>query len=573
MNTLVVNLTRFGDLLQSAAALSGLAARGKVALVCLDNFKPAAAFLPHLDRVFPLPGGKLLAALHTQDGRAVWKNALADLAVWADGIRAEFQPDYVCNLTPTLSARLLSRYLAGQKDVQGFGLDTLGFGVNSTPWAAFMQGAAKARGVSPFNIVDLFRKVALPPCGIGATPAEVDTQQAYRLAPCPEKTATGMAFNSPRNSSVGTGVLPDNAADASLVLPPQEILDALREQLRTAAPRGTRGFVALQMGASEDRRRWPEASFAALGDQLWQTEQYCPVLLGTEGERPLADRYAALAGSPFIDLVGRTKLPQLAAALRAVALLVSNDTGTLHLASGLGVPVLGIFLATAQPWDTGPYSPGNYSLEPDLACHPCPFGTACTHDLACHTAIRPATVLALARRRLALAVGGKAEKPAPDYAGSRVWQSGIDAFGFADLQSLSGHENETRTLWLRAQRHLYRQFLDRNPATAFVPQASPPLPLAPEAARALAQECRNCLTMLDALQQQGQLLLARPLPQVQERFMATWQRLADFFRQSPQLAALALLWREETQNSSDVQNALDLAAQYHSLLNAVLDSL
>ncbi len=538
MNVLVVNLTRFGDLLQSAAAVSSLADGGRVALVCLDNFAAAAAFLPHVDRIFPFPGGKMLAALQVEKNRAApkagaaWAGALSDLARWADGIQADFAPDHICNITPTTSARLLGRYLAKEKDVAGFGLDRLGFGCNSTPWAAFMQGASRSRGVSPFNVVDLFRKVAGIRDGVAASPN----------------------------------------ARTTLAAPSPDILAAAREHLASAAPSGTRGFVALQMGASEERRRWPEEAFAFVGGELWRAEKLCPVLLGSASERPLAERYAALSPGPAIDLVGRTALPELAATVSAVSLLISNDTGTLHLASGLGVPVLGIFLATAQPWDTGPYKAGNCSLEPDLPCHPCAFGTDCPNTLACHAAIRPETVLALGRVYLA---GGNWDDPAAAgaglYAGSRVWESTADAQGFADLHSLSGHEREARTAWLRVQRHFYRQFLDRDTSLPFAPQA-PPLPptLPPDAAEPLTEECRAVLTMLDALIQQGELLLVRPLPQVRERFLATWQRLAAFFRESPRLAALFLLWQEETQNSADVRPALTLAGQYRDLLAGIL---
>ncbi len=540
MNILVVSLTRFGDLLQSAAALSVLARDGsdgphRLALVCLDNFASTATFLPHLERTFPLPGGRLLAALQTGRDTKNWRDAVSHLDQWAGEIRAAFAPDRICNLTPTLSARLLSRYLAANGAVDGFGLDGMGFGVNSTPWAAFMQGAAKSRGVSPFNVVDLFCKVA-------GGPAD---------APCEAK----------------------GPADASLLPPHRDMVDDMRARLVSCAPPNCRGFVALQMGASEDRRRWPEASFAAVGDSLWRTEQLCPLLLGSDSERPLAERYAALAGAPFIDMVGRTKLSQLAAALRAATMLVSNDTGTLHLASGLGTPVLGIFLATAQPWDTGPYRAGNCSLEPDLPCHPCAFGSRCAHDLACHAAVRPETVLALARSYLA----GRDWRDASDdrgpdaYAGSRIWRSESDPWGFADLSSLSGHEEDARTVWLRGQRHFYRQFLDRDQSRAFAPRPlAAPLALKADAALALAEACRSTLTMLDALLQQGELLLARPLPQVRERFLATWQRTASFLRESPLLAALALLWQEETQNSDDLPTALVLAGQYRDLLAALL---
>jgi ADP-heptose:LPS heptosyltransferase len=59
MNTLVINLTRFGDLLQSQPVFTELAAMGrKTGLVCLENFAGAAGLLCHVDQIFSLPGGE-----------------------------------------------------------------------------------------------------------------------------------------------------------------------------------------------------------------------------------------------------------------------------------------------------------------------------------------------------------------------------------------------------------------------------------------------------------------------------------------------------------------------------------
>ena len=126
----------------------------------------------------------------------------------------------------------------------------------------------------------------------------------------------------------------------------------------------------MQLGASEERRQWPAQYFAAVGDNLWHKRKLCPVLLGSPAERPLAEAYAQQAQGPFVDAVGKTDLTQLAALLRRSRMLFTNDTGTMHLAAGLGVSCLAIFLATAQPCDTGPYLPGCCCLEPALPCHP-----------------------------------------------------------------------------------------------------------------------------------------------------------------------------------------------------------
>lgn len=533
MNILVINLTRFGDLLQSQAALSGIAARGhRVGMVCLENFRDTAVMLRHVDALFPLRGGTLLSAL---DG--AWPEAVLELETWSRNIHAGFAPDRILNLTPTTGARLLGRFLAasgagGGLPYDGFALDERGFGVNGNAWAAFMQGASRVRGVSPFNVADLFRKVA---------EWESDTP----------------------------GREPDAAKlpDPSLAPPSASAMEAARRLLELPGVEGVRGYVALQAGASEDRRRWPAEYFAALGERLWREAGLCPVLLGSSGERELVDRVAGLMDAPSVNVAGKTSLGELGAVLLACRLLVSNDTGTLHLAAGLGTPVLGIFLATAQPWDTGPYRAGSCSLEPDLACHPCAFGKECPHDEMCRRALGVESVAGLALHFLRTGEW----RNAASYAGVRAWESCRDDEGFMGLHSLSGHDAEDRSRWLDEQRWFYRQFLDRDQSVAFSPTVpDSPLLLSAPMAEGLRKDLYAAITLLDALIQQGELLLVKPLPQIKERFFASFTRIGALLQESPHLAALRLLWMEDASGSAELDRALRLAGQYHALLSCFM---
>lgn len=535
MNILVLNLTRFGDLLQSAAAVRALARDGagrknKIGVVCLDNFKAGAALLPKVDAVYPLSGSALAESLgQAAETSGAWLRGLSHLRDWVSVTVDDFAPDMVCNLSPTLATPLLGRLLAGPKELRGFGLDARGLFHNTSSWADFIQGASSERNASPFNIVDLFRKTA------GDT---------------------------------------DAYPDASLTPPPLEALESMRALLRAAAPPETAGFVALQLGASADIRRWPTASFAAVGDALWRRFHLLPVLLGTKSERPLAQEYAEHAANPFHSLVGRTTILELAAALCASSLLVSNDTGTLHLASGLGVPVLGIFLATAQPWDTGPYAPGNCSLEPDLPCHPCGFGAACPNSFACHTAVTPDTVLSLSSAKITAGTWRAANFAASGVTrGARIWESNRDAFGFADLASLSGHEQEPRTMWMRIQRHYYRQFFDRDRRLPFSPETMAPMTLTREKSAALAGACDAVIALCDALLLQGEMLSAQSIPLVQDRFQRTWQRLSSHLRASPDFSAIGFLWHKETCECRDARDTFMLLKQYRELFSSIRNTL
>ncbi|MDL2317200.1 glycosyltransferase family 9 protein [Desulfovibrio sp. OttesenSCG-928-A18] len=571
MDILLINLTRFGDLLQSQAAINDLRHCGfRVSLVCLDNFAEAAALLSGLEHVFALPGSFLLSGLDpdaTHAARAAaalrpssqavdWRGSLARLTRWRQELFKRFRPDCVCNLTPSLSARLLALFLSSGGACEGFTVDEHGFGRNSSPWAGLMQNAGASRGISPFNLVDLFRRVAQIPSSA-----------------CPAQKIAGAGDFAP--SAIGDLSLktPDQEASASM----RRLLDArLRAEGGTAAQHGAKGgYLALQLGASEDRRRWPAAFFAELGDRLWQEEGICPVLLGSKGEQGLAERYAALAKHPHINLCGRTNLEELAAALLACRMLVSNDTGTMHYAAGLGIPVLAVFLATAQPFDTGPYQVGSCCLEPDLDCHPCAFGSACPHELRCRKSIAPALVAELVLARLRS--GQWQEGDAMRGRGARIWLSVADDRGFMDLRSLSGHDTQQRSQWLGLQRRYLRCFLDRRRGEGFAPPAPSPFKAAdldPGPSAPLRSVLAEACALINLMIQQGRAASMSQAPMLRQRFLATWQKVDDTLGREPASAALAALWREETQaEGQDFPLVLAVAEEFRSLLSALLNNI
>lgn len=510
MRRRLINLTRLGDLLQTQPVLHALKTRGdETGLVCLENFADAALLLRDADHVAALPGSALLASLG-QD----WKRSLALLTGWMEKEQAGFAAEATLNLTPTLSARLLSRLFQPEGQPEGFSLDAEGFGRNGSPWGVYAQAVSACRGCSPFNLVDTFRHMA------GVT----DIPPRYELRD-----------------------------------PAPEILEAVGRDLAEAAGRPGAGerpdLVAFQLGASNDARRWPETSFATVGRKLLRTAGVTPVLVGSAEERPLAHRYQE-AGGPGIDLTGRTDLPRLAAVLRSCRLLITNDTGTMHLAAGLGVPVLALFLATAQPWDTGPYRENCCCLEPRLDCHPCGFGTVCPRNGRCRAAISPSTVAGLA---LAWLENGAWPALAATEKDARVWLTVRDENGFLDLRSLSGDETTDRTAWIRIQRRFYRHFLDElsSPSPSAGPAKSAgtifPLPagLTPER----RSRIRDTLDAADGLLllagEQGRLLADRPLPRAGRSFLATCDRISSLLESSPDFVPLSLLWRSMIQEYAE----------------------
>lgn len=160
--------------------------------------------------------------------------------------------------------------------------------------------------------------------------------------------------------------------------------------------------VAIAASSRWPTKNWPVDRFAALAAGL-AARGATVVLVGSLADRPVCEEIAARArgGGRVLDWSGRTTLAQLGGMLSACDLAVTVDTGPMHLAAALGVPVLALFGPT-DPVRTGPYGPHARTLTcGPLPCRPC-FGSRCSRkDLACLTGIQLATVLEAAEEMLA----------------------------------------------------------------------------------------------------------------------------------------------------------------------------
>lgn len=488
-SVLVCNLTRFGDLLQTQPLLDALAARGhKTSLVCLDAFSKATALLRNLEHSLPLP----MAPIST---REIWQEQAASVLEATSEIRDMAKPDWLVNLTPSPVARLLTRLLCGPKTrVLGFGMDENGFGINQGTWSSFLSMAARDRHYSPFNLTDILRKIGGSLAGDSTPPFCLSKPQAAELA----------------------------WADAFL----------------SHLPANANGFVCFQPGASNEDRRWPVEHFRELGKILWEKAALTPVLLGSEGEKPLAEKYARDCDHPHISAIGETTLPQLATLLSKAPLLVTNDTGTMHLAAGLGTPSLAFFLATAQPWDTGPALPGSCCLEPALPCHPCGFDSTCHRQNGCRVLISPQTA---AKLILAWRDSGSWQAGVTDSARreARIWETTRDENGLINLRSLSGHDKEERIAWFITLRQFWSQLLDGLDGVSSNESADSSQA---QGAREVADSLKEAAEITTLLIQNGRLL--RKDPGAGERFLKNCGRLQTVLDQRPALGSIAAFWRE-----------------------------
>ena len=132
-----------------------------------------------------------------------------------------------------------------------------------------------------------------------------------------------------------------------------------------------RPLIGVHVSGGRESKQWHLDRFADVARRLAEQRGGTIVLTGSEADRalvqPVADR---LAGVSMIDVAGRLDLVQLAAVLAELDVLVTGDTGPMHLASAVHTPVVALF-GPADPRRYGPTSPRQRVLRVDLPCSPC----------------------------------------------------------------------------------------------------------------------------------------------------------------------------------------------------------
>lgn len=163
----------------------------------------------------------------------------------------------------------------------------------------------------------------------------------------------------------------------------------------------TQPIVAMQCGAKRPANRWFPERFAEVGRALAMEYGAHILLTGGAQERALAERVARDIGTGCTSIAGETHITELAAVLERCALLITNDTGTMHVAAAMGTPVVAIFSARDHPFRWYPYGDRHTVIRHDAACGPCWKDVCPLHaNPVCLDAITAGQVLGAARAML-----------------------------------------------------------------------------------------------------------------------------------------------------------------------------
>lgn len=324
---LIIQLGRLGDLVQTLPVIGRFKEADpacSITLVCLQEFRGIIGLSGGWDRLVPV--------------------SLADTDALADPERGEVFPnlppfdkisefartyDLLVNLTSDLGSSILAEKLQAHRKLGRTHTYQGELRLRGT-WAKYLYAMVRHRTENLFNLVDIYM---------------------------------GMAGLSAKAQPPALAVSAELAGQA-------------REMLAAAGWKGGRPLVALQTGASDLNRAWDLDSFADLGSLLLQDGAEV-LLVGDPKETALAAAFQNRVSGPVIDLVGKTSLEQLPALIKACDLLVSNDTGTIHVAAAVGTPSLGLFFSTAYYSETAPYGAGHTILQVEIPCSPCNTSNRC----------------------------------------------------------------------------------------------------------------------------------------------------------------------------------------------------
>lgn len=159
-------------------------------------------------------------------------------------------------------------------------------------------------------------------------------------------------------------------------------------------------WIAMNVSARWPTKRWPPEYFAQTADQLQQDGAGSVVLFGGPGDRADVNAVQRSMGTKPVDLTGETSVGLLPALLKSAAVLVTNDSGPMHVAAAVGTPVVSVFGPTS-PIRTGPYGPGHVVLTHDVPCRPC-YSRRCLNSVEreCLMSITPGKVVEAVHEQL-----------------------------------------------------------------------------------------------------------------------------------------------------------------------------
>jgi heptosyltransferase-2 len=273
------------------------------------------------------------------------------------------------------------RDLVGELRAQKFDIALLLQNAFEAAWFAWRTGIPERIGYARDGRSLLLTKAVPVP-----RPGEIPSHEQYYYLELLRRA--GWLDSLPNNSVITLNVPEENRHRAAEFLVSSGVKpDSLR--------------IAIGAGASYGSAKcWPPDRFAELANRLQAQSGADVILFGTRAEAPVSSAIAAGMHRPPADLTGKTAISDLPALLSQCHLFIGNDSGAMHVAAAVGLPVVAVFGPT-DPSGTAPVTPRSCIVQEKPYCSPC-FLRRCPTDHRCMTRVTSDAVLAAAQHWISL---------------------------------------------------------------------------------------------------------------------------------------------------------------------------
>ncbi len=332
---LIVNLARFGDIFQSLPMIQTIRRQepdARISLLVNDTFSDVCTLLPGVNDYFKIDFRKVWTNLCEHS--ACLENAYEYLQGLFSSLRKQ-KYDRVINITPHYIG-IYSSFLAGDESIVGSRMNE---------WQKYYINITRHWKTISFHLADLFTRIA-------GCPVE---KHVPRL--CISKQAHMFA----------------------------------RELLCKEGLTANEHLIGFHIGASHAEKQWPLEYFSELGNRILDKIHARIILFGIESEAADGKILEQKLSGNVINVIGKTRVVELAALLSQTHVLVSNDSGPMHVAAACGTKIISIHTGKEKCFSTGPYGSGHIALQPRIACHPCEIPESCP-TLMCRAMIGPGLV-------------------------------------------------------------------------------------------------------------------------------------------------------------------------------------
>ena len=328
--------------------------------------------------------------------------------------------DLVFNLTHDIMTSYLLYMLKARKFV-GFSRNREGDLLTIGEMVLYFVGAAKIRKASCINLVDIYEEM-----------------------------------------------LPQNVPVKRVYLNTSKKIDARESAKKILSENGVKEndvVISFAVGASSELKKWKKEYFLELAKLLIKYDINIKILiLGAQYDKPAGVYIKKNIENEFsgnvIDLTGNTSVSELVNIVKRSDILVTNDTGTMHIAAGVGTDIAVIYTGQAGYFETGPYAENQLLVLPDIPCFPCDFKVSC-NNYVCGDYIKPQVIFEIIRLKLANKLNVDNLKDL-DLEKINLLISKLDKFGFMDYIPLKRIKLSFNELKLRIFKLSMESTLNKN---------------------------------------------------------------------------------------------------------------